>query len=462
MTAAISSRSSVFTEAVGSEEAAPASRAAPLPQPHADRVEPFKGQAPRGAPSTDAVLAQVDQKMKLGVWGGVRDWFVTEQASRESVDLLGQLGAADYRKAIWAMKPDTMKALLGNMDADTRATFFRQAQQKGVVVEEPAVAAPRTAGAPPDKPALMRNEPHLPSALRQAIHTENQARTDQYTRDFGAYVSRYATAALEAKSPLALRQLGPPAREFVLAEGGVLSNDRTITEPLHQGATQRAPAARAVSDRIADFTGRPRAGSITLNAEAKVALEAGGFGVESVGKLDVTDYGKVTAKSKNEGAVKMVPGVAIGVDADGHAFTELGGKPLKARFENGKLTELEGKAGAIGFSMTEDKTTLSTKVPGAPIGGYATIDEKHGRFGGGLKAGGDADILGVKVEATLKLGVTMQGVAPERYPAIASMVDDGLWGPMPELNGTKWDAIPEARRKRLALDGWTRGNWPVR
>lgn len=462
MTAAINSRSSVFSTP-SADEAPSAAPAVPAKPSTDNRVEAWSGRALKGAPTADAVLAQLDTKMRKGEFQPLRDFWVTEQQARESVALLGELSPKDYQQAINEMSSATMRQLLSEMDPETRATFFKQAQAKGVLTELPSVKAARTEGSPPDAPALLRNDRSLPAPLREAIHAENTERTAQYMKAFEGYIGRYSDAALTAKSPLALRMMGPPAREFLLQEPGVTYGDPVVKGTLNQGMTQREPAAHAANDRISDFAGRRRAGSFTVTGEAKFAAEAGGYGVESNAQLSITDYGKVTGKNTNEGQVKLVPGVAVGLTSEGRTFTELGTKDNNVRLENGRLVELEGKAGVLGVKLTEDKTTLSMKALGAvPIGGFATIDEKHGAYGGGLKAGGELEFGSLKVEASLKLGVTVQGVAPERLPMIASMCDDGIWGPMPELDGTKWDAIPEARRRRLASDGWTKGNWPVK
>lgn len=457
MTAAISSRSSVLPEAVQTDAIPTEKAAVPTHAPETNRVQAWKGEALKGAPTSDAVLKQVDQKMNRGSFQGVRDFFVTEQAARESVALLGQLSTKDYQRALNDMRPDTMTKLMSEMDPDTRKAFFQQAQTKGVLVEEAGVKMPPLAGNPPDGPALIRNERHLPNALRVAIHAENEGRAHAYMKDFEAYVGRYSELALKAESPLALRKMGPPAREVLLQEGGVTFGDEVVPPTLHQGASVRVRAAQAANDRISDFAGRPRAGSYTLTVEAKFRAEMGGFGVENASELKVSDSGQVKTKSSSEGDVKVLPGVKVGVDANGRGFTELGSKHTHVRYENGKLAEMEG----LGVKLTKDKTVFSTKAAG-PVGVWAAVDEKHGSYGGGVKVGSDLDVGFAKVEASVKIGVMVQGVSPERLPAIGCMRDDGIWGPMPELNGTKWEAIPAERRKRLASDGWTAGNWPVR
>ena len=79
---------------------------------------------------------------------------------------------------------------MSEMDPDTRKAFFRQAQTKGVLVEEAGVKMPPLAGNPPDGPALIRNERHLPNALRVAIHAENEGRPHAYMKGFEPRASK--------------------------------------------------------------------------------------------------------------------------------------------------------------------------------------------------------------------------------------------------------------------------------
>ncbi len=469
MTAAINNRSSIFSAQTEEVASAPQKSAAAAPpaikqeSARGNRVEAWSGlpaaqqQAPRTA---DQVVADIEKKMKTGSWAAVRDFAVTERDARDSVAMLGQLPAPEYQKALEKMNSTALGQLLSEMDADTRKTFFAQARQKGALVEEPAVKAPPREGSAPDKPAMLRNDPSMRTELRDAVHSENKARTHQYMRDFEAYVSRYSEAALKASSPLALRLMGPPQSEFTLYEPGRVGKDY---QSLEQGTPNRSRAAKAVNDRISDFAGRTRAGSYSATFEAKAGASFNGVGVESTVSARVTDYGKVTVgKLKGDAALSDTNG-SIGLSSEGKVFQKLGAKGFSARFEGGKVTELEGKLAGVGVKLTEDKTTLSMGLDNLPIGTFADIDEKGGSYGGGVKLGSKQKIGGLELELSAKVGFAVQGVAPERLAAIASMVDDGIWGPMPELDRVvQWKDIPKARRERLASDGWSPSNWPVR
>lgn len=456
MTAAISARSSIsstHTDEVDAEPPKPA--LAPPPKKsdvQANRVESWVG-AKTSAPSAEAAVAKIETLMKKNSCAPVRDFFVTERDAREAVSLLSQLPAREFNQALDTMSPIARAQLLSEMDAETRKAFFRQGVQKGAIKEEPGAKAPAREGSPPDKPALLRNEPSLSSEVRVAVLEENRARTAQYMKDFDGYVSRYSEAALKASSPLALRLMGPPVTEFVLREPGRAGNDPTSLE---QGSTHRARAARAANDRISDFAGRTRAGTFSATAESKLEIEVFGSGVEASYGAKVSDAGKVSGKLKADAQVGL-PHVSLGIGADGKHFQEVGALGVRLRAEDGKLSELETKLkNGLGVMLTAEKTQFAFEK------GFATIDEKRGSYGGGVKLGYDREVSGAKLEASLKLGVIVQGVAPERLADIASMKNDGIWGPMPELDArTRWNELPHARRERLARDGWSYVNWPI-
>jgi hypothetical protein len=413
--------------------------------------------------AAEEVNAQVDSLMRKGSNAMVRDLWVTKGDAREAVALLEQLPAGEYRKALSTMNDRTLSQLCSEMDAPTRAAFFEQARQKGAVQEEPGVRAPPREGSPPDKPALLRNDSSLRLELRDAVHSENKARAAEYRQQFEGYLSRYTEAALAAPSPLSLRMMGPPANEFVLLEPGLIGQDNQRFDSLGNGPTGRASAVRAVNDRISDFAGRTRAGSFSVTASAKLEGQGAGFGGQLEKSAKLTAEGKLSGSSKAEAKVQLNELLAVGVSADGKGFGELKLDGYKAKFEDGKLVEQEGKLGVLGLKLTEDKTTVSASLSPL-VGGFATIDETHGSYGGGVKLGKKVELgeLG-ELEFALKLGIEAQGVAPERLPDIASMKDDGIWGPMPELEGrVKWSAIAPERRARLSRDGWSIGNWPVR
>lgn len=419
-----------------------------------------RGQLPTR--SADDVLPQLDKLMLKD--GYLRDLRVTKADAREAVALLEQLPPKEYQKALNQMDGQTMSQLFSEMDGDTRKSFFAQARQKGAIAEEPSVKLPPREGSPPDKPALLRNDGAQRLELREAIHAENKSRTSQYMQDFDGYVSRYSEAALKAPTPLALRVMGPPMSEFVLYEPGLIGKDYQTFGTLDQGAAiQRARAAKAANDRISDFAGRTRAGSYSVTASAKLKADVAGVGFELKHNEKVTAYGAREANSGAEAMLEVADGASLGVDQNGKLFEELHLGGLKLKAEGGQLTKVEGKVAGLGISREEGKTTLSTSAGGAPIGGYATIDEKKGSYGGGLKFGPKLELEGVgELELSVKVGFEVQGVAPERLPDIASMKDDGIWGPMPELdNRVKWNAIPAERRERLARDGWSPSNWPV-
>ena len=157
-------------------------------------------------------------------------------------------------------------------------------------------------------------------------------------------------------------------------------------------------------------------------------------------------------------------GLSLGVTSDGKAFEELKAGDYRIRVEGGTVTELEGKLAGVGVSLSDGKSTLSVGVDHVPVKVFAAIDDKHGSYGGGVKLGGDQNFGGLAaVKAEVKIGVMVQGIAPERLAYIASMKDDGIWGPMPELDKrVKWNAIPEERRRHLSSDGWSSASWPIR
>ena len=392
--------------------------------------------------------------------------FGSAEDARHAVSMLEQLPPKEYRKALDEMSSKTLGKMLSTMDSDTRASFFAQARQKGAVHEEPGVRMPPREGSPPDKPALLRNDASLRPELREAIHTENKARTADYMQHFDQYVSRYSEAVLAAPTPLALRIIGPPVSEFVLYEPGLIGKDNQTFKTLGQGAAPRARAAKAVNDRISDFAGRPRAGSYSVTASAKASVEFAKTTLEVRHDEKLSDSGARSSSNRAEAMVEVTHGLSKGINDEGKSITEVGSGALKARTEDGKLVRVEGKVGGVGGGLEREdgKLTLSTALKGVPVGSYAAVDAEKGSYGGGLQAGEELEVHGVgKIEVGLKVGFEVQGIAPERLADLASMKDDGIFGPMPELdNGVKWNRIPTERRERLARDGWSVRNWPAR
>ena len=420
------------------------------------------GQVP--AQTAEQVNGQLDTLMNRDSMDFIRDMMVTKADAREAVALLESLPPTEYKRALETMDARTLGQMMTEMDDPTRKTFLEQARRKGAVCEEPGVKMPPREGSPPDKPSLIRNDASHRPELRIAIHAENVGRAAQYMRDFDAYVSRYSDAALNASSPMALRMMGPPVSEFVLYEPGLIGEkDNKALGTLQQGAaTNRAHAAQAANDRISDFAGRARAGSFSAGLTGKIAARLFGMEVEAERTQKVSSYGKVDAHNKAEAKADLLTNYAVGIDAEGKIFDQFKAGAFSLTREGGKLTEAEGTVGAIGIKLEEDKTTLKAGLGATPFKTLATIDEKRGSYGGGVEVGSkfEAGEVG-ELEVSLAVSFEVQGVAPERLEIIGSMKDEGIWGPMPELDAKlEWNAIPKPRRDWLASDGWSSGNWP--
>ncbi len=441
-------------------------RSAPMREDSIGSSSLTAGQLAHGSvPSltADGIAPELDALMGTGKMLS----FPSADDARHAVSLLEQLPPKEYRRALEDADSRTLQTMFTKMDAQTRADFFAQARQKGAIAEEPGVRMPPLVGSPPDKPALLRNDAGLRLPLREAIHAENKARVRDYMHQFDPYTARYAEAAYAAPNPMTLRSMGAPVSEFTLYEPGLVgARDNQQFGTLEQGAaTSRARAARAVNDRIADFAGRTRAGSLSLVASAKVTFEAAPIEIQLKREDRLTDAGKHDTAFSGEVLADVAPGASVGVDEKGRAVEQFKAGDFKAKFEDRELTRLEGEVNGFGVQRDEGKTTLLAKVPGTPFGTYATIDEKKGSYGGGFRASEETEIHGLgKIEIEAKLGVQMQGVAPERLGDIASMKDGGIWGPMPELDQRmKWSSISPERQAELKRQcGFNASNWPVR
>lgn len=406
---------------------------------------------PKGADPAE-VKAQVTKHLSRSL----TDWAVTDKDVDKVHSALGGLNKADYKKQLDGMaKNGQLDRYIGNMGTSERQRFLGQATAKGYVKQEPGDQPLQSRFNPPKAPDMYVNDPKLPGEMRDVIHKVNKEQASAYGDKYNAYIDRYRAAVKKAPNAAAIRRLGPPEEPKSMIQPGM-----TVSHPDHDKKSSdwhnSTPnlstyhANQAIGDRMYDFTGERKPGSVWLKAEAKVGikLEAKGPRVNVGGSVDLDNSGKVRRASKIEMeqkvgpvSVKVEPGkktsdskVAVGVGIGGFG------------------TKIDNKGGA--------ETSLGVGKKGAAkLGVYAAGHSVQKTFEGGIKAelGGDESPL----KGEVKIGVGMKTITAEE---VKDAFDTIGFHPTDKVKalfrqGMTWNKVPPAFRKRAQKVGWTEAEW---
>lgn len=313
-----------------------------------------------------------------------RSWdnlLIDEKDAGRALQVLGRLSGSELKSALEALDGNgTLEKLGEAMSPEQRAAFLELARKKGLVELSPAAEAPKGPGQPPAPASLYDNDPRLPPALRDLIHSENLDRAYGYFAEYRGYQDRYTAAVEKAKSPLELRALGaavPPSVPSESLTHGDPAYDRYLEDWMR--VTNHAPTisstARAITHRIEDLKGEDRAGSLALYANVKPNLKrsAGSSSVEISGEAEVKlrDYGKFTHKESLKATLSSPVGKASVQVKEEKGATKVKGN---ANLAAGPVHFRGSFSGGEGKPLnTAVNATLG--LPGTPAGIGAAADE---------------------------------------------------------------------------------------
>ncbi|MBL8922521.1 MAG: hypothetical protein JNJ54_26960 [Myxococcaceae bacterium] len=353
------------------------------------------------------------------------------------------LSKRDFRELVELLRDsDRFGEVMKRLESDPRlrADFLTAAVQSGYLGATPArVQAKPGVIAPPEQPALVKNDPLLPQELRSLIHAENKQLAAAYLTAFDRYTDAWCAAVAAAATPGAIRTLGDFSTPPTLYEPGVTDTDlkwNGWSQGL-TGTSRGVPrASKALSDKLSDLRGEARAGSYSLDLQGGVKLKAG----PAWAKQTVDTKGTAT-----EIGVKVeAPWVELSrsTDSRGNHTTSV----TVAGVTTERTVDANGKA----------KDTFQVKM-NENLSVYSSVGEVN--FGGGLK--GTAK-LSDNVELSAKVGFKAHGIPREYYQDIGS-APSGFFGPMPEFEQqVSWQSMPAERRDWYARQGFNPQNWSVR
>ncbi|QRN93199.1 hypothetical protein JRI60_28810 [Archangium violaceum] len=420
-------------------------------------VEQPRAWMPGAGPSEDGrglTAAYADVRTRLHTdW---KDWAITDADVRGVHEHLEKLPAGDYARTLARMEKDGLLAKYAErMGPEARSAFLLQAERKGYISSEPGRKAPPAPFAPPDVPAIHRNDARLPSCVRELVHESNRMAKRTYHDAHEAYVKRYSEQVMRAKSLLEIRALGEPVALAKVSDG--LVHPHPDAERFREswsrvpGNDTRNVAYDAVSKRMADLSGRLRPGSFWFKAEVELKAEIAGVGFKAGAEMTLTQDGQM--KWSPKGGAEITKGV-VNVGAE---FSESGEPKWSVGLEHAPKSLGKTDPMSVGISADSEGSVRMELPAGGGFGGYAEFNQKEGTFGGGVSFGRK---LGEDGEVKLGLGFGMQGARTERARDVASTEHGTLFGALPEQEQRlRWEEIPQARRERMERDGWTPELW---
>lgn len=436
------------------------------------RVERHDGEANRQArkrAEPDPALVKIEAALSRS-W---RDWAITDGDVRSVHEALGRMPPADYRAALHQLQREgRLERYLSEMTPELRNDFLVQAADKGVLRSE----APMTASgphAPPDAPRRYVNEPHLPSALRRAIHEHCVEANRNYEAAYGAYLQRYEAALQAATSPSELRNLGAPLAPFHREpEPGV-----TVKHPEHREFTKDRLARTslltgkdgylAAQQRLNALMGRQTAGTMELIGSTKLSAGVPSSAIE----LKAED-GKLTAKrtvSLGDPEFHYKRKEDLETRERSETFGTQGFSVTRAKDKFG--VKIAGNGVAVKGSKLTLETGLGERKVGAPgvataklsAGQSVSVDPRAATSDVKMKAGSELTVRSFKIEAEFEGGFRAQGLSAEEAMNAVAPAGVGLFTQPPELKqGTPWAGLPSHRRERYERVGWTEAEWNQR
>ncbi|MCI0415760.1 hypothetical protein L0222_23550 [bacterium] len=470
--------------AVISNQASPnagaASKAAEVKLEGQARMAQFSSDAP---PQTKAVAPQNRYEfIKKNVLLDAVGFPGQDRFSKIHIVLEG-LSPQEYRATLDKMQKDgLLNKFIGSLSSAERDQFLAQASRKGYI--QPGVQREVNAGPlnPPSSPALYKNDPSLPAAVRGAIHGHTMDSLKKYDRQYNDYIDRYTKAVKDAPTIADVRAMGPPAKKIQVSEldtgvGAGHPDYHKFNKDWNSRLGDRSNRAyEAIAHRIQDETGIQRPGTTWLKGTLTVEKESKGGKKESLeASAKVTDYGKVTTEGK--GSVSAGPvTVEAGKDEKGELKTKVkvkagpitaegGDKDAKvgvsAQTKDGKSgIKMDSEGGEIKIKEKEikvDDDGVKVSVPvGSNTSAGASADPKKGTMSGSVKGG--VKIGGAKVEVELEVGLKTGN--KEQVERALSPDNPGFFGRPPELEqGKGWKELSKERRELFESLGWTEKEW---
>ncbi|MDP2344509.1 MAG: hypothetical protein Q8O67_26385 [Deltaproteobacteria bacterium] len=391
---------------------------------------------------------------------------MTEKEAFAVVGKLAGLPAADFKSVVGDMArgPELEKLVAALSPAD-KQTFMSLLANKGMVGVEPSASPPasRSPRAPtaPTSPAILRDDPKLPPAMREVILKQNIESVQTYNKDYSAYREDYQEAVKSTKSIGELRAIGPMvAPQTPEHAPGLAYNDpNNIKYEAARGPNVMDPETTGiVADQARVLSGRPVAG-MSFTLEGKAMLTVGNMvGVGYEGSIKRTADGRTETKGNLAAQVKPGPLTVKATEEQVTVAAERGDVKVKA---------IAGKKG-VGAEVLVDgnggSLTISDKagLRGTATSGGVTI--KGGFNGDSMEFGVSKefklknDYVELKVEGGGSAG--LQGVTEADADAFVSTGEVGFFDAPPELaRGKSWKALPAETRADYERQGWTEKEW---
>lgn len=443
-------------EAPGSVPA-PASRTAAASNRLEAFIAPARFAGPPEAADPETTYAEVQQLLSRSL----TDWAVTDAELVKVHGLLGRLAPGHYSDALGRLDRDgLLDRYFSQMSNGARQAFLQQAERQGAISSEPGQKAPRTAGAPPDGPALFRLDPAMPESLRKCVHSENKRAVFQYEQEYRGYLERYKEQVLAATSGLQLLALGEPVdrlhhlepRQLEHPENRELERDWRDPSQFLSKHDLRNSAYQAVMNKMHDLTGQQRPGTFWFKLKGEIEL----FGLlRSSGEVKLTDYGAVKENNSlglSLQAAQELPGLppVPGEKAQGGALYY-----ERTLDQNGQLTEAVG-AQLLGVGLRLDdqgSARTSIEVGGGAV--YSDLNAHQGTLEQGFKLGTP---LGSPLKVSLGAGLGFQGARGGNAKYIMS--EPHLFAAVAALHeGKRWEELPELLQGQLQRAGIRKEQW---
>ena len=485
MTSVRRSEASSFSAVSNEPEvpAAPTSKPAlkAVSRPSSNQVESHPAPQSAARPiDADLVNASTDL-IKGYVHPGIFESNRPDLAQKE----LSKLPAREFSAVLGKLEQSgTLERFVGQLSPEQRTAFLDTAVRKGALQRQAGhpVGGPLQ---PPAMPSTYSIPQSAPLALAQAANQSNHDAAGSFYGAQQAYFDRYEAAAKACTSGAGLRAMGPPARVEFVPDGISASHPRSNQLSAEWLGAHRFPSDarlhKAVSDKLSDFIGEARAGSVFVEGKVEVDAVSKKVSLEASGRID--ESGK--AEGKAGGKVKLPNGFLVGLDSKGTTTVGVHGggasvamkgdkvavaitsddphSKLKPKFElettaGGRITKLKAQLVGSGVTYEKGRGQIDASIPAKDCaGGYAFYDSAKAEFGGGMKA----TLKSGEDSITLQAALGMQGLSEAN--ARHGLNGVGVWNTPPELiSGKEWKELGPKAHDTYRRLGWTEQEWTTR
>lgn len=422
------------------------------------------GSAPPPPPGKDGVTKYDPSELTALLSTDVSrfDFFVTGKEAKAALAKLEQLEPAEFYAAMQALsKGGQLETLLDKLSWADQCRFLALAADKGSIERTPAEPGKGPLD-PPGQPALFHMSREFPRCLNDLIHEHSKAQFAEYTREYTAYSARYEEAVGKCTSLRDIQKLGPPAPIDVAREHVAIGDPLEDAYAVDFGK-QRAPtpthAYLAVADRMSELTGEKRDGAAWF--EVKLEFAYGPAVAEVGGRLGPHEQ-KLEKKAGVAVGGVLAPGLVGEAremsDGSSTGTVVLGPVEASTTIKDGKAEKVAVGGGGAKVTLERGGAQLDldlAKSGPAKGGVWAAGNRKQAEVRAGLHGSvkvGDA-------AAKAQVGAGARVLREETVRRALSNSHDVFKVP-PELEaGTKWSALPPARREALEKFGWTPDDW---